>query len=217
MTYNMPFLKAVADKLDIKYGPNSKEHNLKKIINTKLAGYHTSIEEWEKKDMLLEDIDNFLKETPVDDSYVDPEVARLSGFSFEEADKQKHKKEKDNLYKKAMKLVRVQIACNDPNKREWEGEIFTVRNASLPEVKKYVPFNVPTHVPQILLNMIKEKELQTFVSSKAANGTVTKKSRLIPMYAIQELPPLTAQELEAIKRKQLVEKQDQASSSLLGV
>lgn len=216
MTYNLPFLKAVADKLNVKYGPNSKDFAMKKLIDKELAYYHTSIKEMEDKNMLLEDIEKFIKETPKDTNYVDPEVKRLATFSFEQADKQKYEKEKENLVKKAMKLVHVQISCNDPNKREWEGEIFTVRNAVLPEVKKYVPFNVPTHVPQILLNMIREKELQTFVSTKAANGTVTKKSRLIPMYAIQELPPLTPQELEAIKRKQLVERQDK-SSSLLGV
>lgn len=215
-TYNVAFLRALSEKVGVKFGYNAKEETLRRNLNRELAYYHTSVEKFEENAMLLEDIEKFLQETPKDESYIDPEVAKLKSLSFEEVEKKKAEKDKEQLTKKAMKLVRVQIACNDPNKREWEGEIFTVRNAVLPEVKKFVPFNVPTHIPQILLNMIKEKELQTFVTVKNPNGTTTKKSRLIPMYAIQELPPLTPEELEAIKRKQLVENRNE-STSLLGI
>ena len=133
------------------------------------------------------------------------EIEKLKGMTFEEADKRHIEGEEKAVYKKAMKLVRVQISCNNPNKTSYQGEIFSARNKYIPEVKKFVPFNVPTHVPTILLNMIKEKQLQTFVTEKLPNGMQTKRSKLVPEYNIQVLAPLTAEEFNAIRQKQLAE------------
>jgi hypothetical protein len=104
-----------------------------------------------------------------------------------------------------MKLVRCTITCNNKNKTNYVGEIFSVRNAVLPEVKKMVPFGVITHIPSILLNVIKEKKYQMFKVKKLPNGITTKESYLIPEYNIQVHPPITSEELEAIKQKQLAE------------
>ena len=133
------------------------------------------------------------------------EVEKLSSLTFAEADRKRAQQEERNVYRKAMKLVRCQIACNNPNKASYQGEIFSVMNHAIPEVKKFVPFNVPTHVPQIMLNMIKEKQLQTFVVKKLPNGDQTRVSKLVPEYSIQILPPLTAEEFNAIRQKQLAE------------
>lgn len=133
------------------------------------------------------------------------EIEKLKGMTFEEADKRHIESEEKTVWKKAMKLVRVQISCNNPNKTSYQGEIFSARNKFIPEVKKFVPFNVPTHVPQILLNMIKEKKLQTFVTEKLPNGMQTKRSKLVPEYSITVLSPLTPEEFNAIRQKQLAE------------
>lgn len=113
-------------------------------------------------------------------------------------------KEKEKIANKnAMKLIRVRISCNNPNKRNYECEIFTVQNAEL-QVKKCVPFNVPTHIPMILYNAIDEKKCTIFIkdrNSKIGNSKV----KLIKEYNIEVLPPLTNEELEAIKQKQLAE------------
>lgn len=132
-------------------------------------------------------------------------VAKLSAMSFNEAEGKAVKSARAEKQKEAMRLVRCTISCNNKNKSEFSGEIFCARNKILPEVKKFVPFGVPTHIPLILLNMIKEKQYQVFRTKKLPNGQNVKEPSLIPEYNIQELPPLTQQELDAIARKQLAE------------
>jgi len=133
------------------------------------------------------------------------EIEKLKHLTFEEADKKHMETEEKAVWKKAMRLVRCQISCNNPNKTSYQGEIFSARNKFIPEVKKFIPFNVPTHVPTILLNMIREKKLQTFVTEKLPNGMQTKRSKLVPEYNIQVLAPLTPEEFNAIRQKQLAE------------
>lgn len=129
----------------------------------------------------------------------------LSKVTFADLEKESNATNTSNALKEAMKLVRCTISCNNPNKASYTGDIFCVQNAKLPEVKKFVPFNVPTHVPSILLNMIREKQCQKFVSKRLPNGQQATESKLVPEYNIQILPPLTKEELEAIKQKQLAE------------
>ena len=133
------------------------------------------------------------------------EIERLANLTFASADKKQAEKEEHDVQKRAMKLVRCIITCNNPNKRSYQGEIFCVRNKSIDMVKKMVPFNVPTHVPQILLNMIKEKQLQHFTAKRLPNGIESKTVKLVPEYNIEILPPLTSEEFNAIKQKQLAE------------
>ena len=135
----------------------------------------------------------------------DATVEKLSKITFSGADAARAKERSRNVEKEAMKLIRCQINCNNKNKTSLTGEIFCARNAVIPEVKKFIPFGVPTHVPEILLNMIKEKQYQMFRKEKLPNGNQITRSYLIPEYTIQELPPLTSAELEAIKQKQLAE------------
>lgn len=145
------------------------------------------------------------KETKETKTNVDNTTNKLATMSFAELEQKKNEKDKEKYSKEALRLVRCIITCNNKNKTSYSGEIFSARNAVIDEVKKYIPFNVPTHIPTILLNMIKEKQLQMFKKEKLANGSVVTRSYMMPEYNIQELPPLTAAELEAIKQKQLAE------------
>ena len=130
----------------------------------------------------------------------------LSSMTFGKLSKAKEEINKERVEKKAMKLKRVQITCNNQNKRNWTGEIFTVQNGSLgAPIRKFVQFNVPTHVPEILYNTIKERQLQIFYTEKASNGQKVTRSKLINEFSITDLPPITAAELDAIKKKQLAE------------
>ena len=130
----------------------------------------------------------------------------LSSMTFGKLSKAKEEINKERIEKKAMKLKRVQITCNNQNKRNWTGEIFTVQNGSLgAPIRKFVQFNVPTHVPEILYNTIKERQLQIFYTEKASNGQKVTRSKLINEFSITDLPPITAAELDAIKKKQLAE------------
>ena len=114
------------------------------------------------------------------------------------------KEQKAKALEDANKLVRVRITCNNPNKTNYTSEIFCVRNDKVAEIKKAVPFGVAWHVPRMLLNMIEEKQFQKF-EKKRVNGNQITTTKLMPEYTIEYLPPLTEEEFEAIRQKQLAE------------
>lgn len=122
------------------------------------------------------------------------------GKSAKQALAQKHLKKRND----SLKLVRVNITCMNPNKRQWKGELFSVGNRVIGTVKKFVMFNTPEgfHVPAVLLNMIKARECQIFVEVTLPNGKKTKKGTLIPEFSIQELDALTEKELEDLSKRQ---------------
>ena len=106
--------------------------------------------------------------------------------------------------KEASRLVRVNVTCMNPAKKEWTGEIFTVSNSVVGTFKKFVLFNTPDgwHVPQIILNAIKERQFQQFVKSKGLRGNEVKQSKLVKEFAVEVLPPLTHDEITELARQQ---------------
>lgn len=109
------------------------------------------------------------------------------------------------MRKEMLKLVRVRITCMNPAKKEWEGEIFTVANRGLGTIKRYIPFNAQDegwHVEQILLQMLQERECQTFYNAKSKNGVTIRKGRMIKEFAIEVLPPLSEKELHDLAQRQ---------------
>lgn len=103
-----------------------------------------------------------------------------------------------------LKLVRIQIACVNPNKAGLPGEIFTVHNDVVGTVKKFVPYNEAGeayHVPMVLLKFLKRKKfMQIKDPPKGSRASATQK--LVPEFAIQILPPLTEAELKELARAQ---------------
>ena len=104
--------------------------------------------------------------------------------------------------REASELIRVRITCMNPNKKEYEGEIFTVGNSLVGTMKKYVPFGVEWHVPRIMLNMIKSRKCQVFQTSRDPRGNRIKEGKLIKEFSIEELPPLCEKELKELARRQ---------------
>lgn len=104
----------------------------------------------------------------------------------------------------ASELVRIRVSCMNPNKKEWEGEIFTVGNSLVGTFKKFVPFNAEDgwHVPRIIYNQLVERQCQIFVAARDERGNTTRKSKIIKEFAVEVLPPLTRQELDELARRQ---------------
>lgn len=111
---------------------------------------------------------------------------------------------RNRLRKEASALVRVRVTCMNPNKKEWKGEIFTASNSIVGTFRKYVQFNAEEgwHVPQIILNMIKARQFQTFYTIKNERGVAVRKGKLVPEFAVEILPPLTEKELLELSRRQ---------------
>ena len=112
------------------------------------------------------------------------------------------------MKQEALKLVRIRVTCMNPAKKEWDGEIFTVGNAAIGSVKKFVPFNVEDgwHVPHCIYEMMKNRMCQVFVSGKTKNGVTTREGKLIREFAIEVLPQLTKEELDELARRQAMAK-----------
>lgn len=133
--------------------------------------------------------------------------AELDDGSGEQAAEQPAEAESGNarrlrIRRHAEELVRVVITCMNPNKRDWESEIFCAGNAITGTHKKVVPFDTEWHVPRIILNMIKQRKTQVFVTRKDERGRSIKEGKLVPEFNVVELPALTEKELHELKQQQ---------------
>lgn len=108
--------------------------------------------------------------------------------------------------KDALKLVRLRIQNVNPAKADLHGEIFTFANEVIGKVSKYVPYDEAGesyHVPNCIYKMLKSKK---FLNVKTYTDKVTGKLIIdkswIDEFALEELPPLTPQELKDLALKQ---------------
>ena len=185
-------LKDIATKLDFTHHHNIGEERLEAQLREHCLNHGTTLEEVIKK---LEEGEEVVLQKVV------PKQEKITFASLAAA---KSKKRKQELEKDAMQLIRCIITCNNKNKTSYQGEIFEVRNAVIPGMKKFVLFDVPTHIPKIMYNMLKEKKCQIF-RSKRVDGRDETVPLEINEYSIEVLPPLTEEELQSIRQKQLAE------------
>ena len=108
----------------------------------------------------------------------------------------------------ASRLVRVRVACMNPLKKEWEGEIFCAGNSVVGTFKKYVPFNAEDgwHVPNIILKQIQRRQCQVFYTAKDERGNKVRKGKLIKEFAVEILDPLTDEERKDLAQRQAMAK-----------
>lgn len=102
--------------------------------------------------------------------------------------------------KKASKLIRLNITSVDPNKRDWSGEYFIAGNSEVGFFKKYVPYGLDWHVPEIILNTIKDKKCAVYLNDPKQKGQKIRK--LVKAYNVDILPPLTKEEIEELAKAQ---------------
>lgn len=111
----------------------------------------------------------------------------------------------DDLIKEATREVRCVVINNNPDRQDWKGEIFTAQNAVVPKISKYVPFGETWHVPVIILNMIKERQYRKSITYKE-DGRTVKTQKWLPEFTVNELPPISEEEFNAIRDRQLAQK-----------
>ena len=111
----------------------------------------------------------------------------------------------DKNIDQSKRLVRCIVTCNNPDKRDATGEIHTAGNAKNLE-SRYVAYRIAWHVPQIILNSLKEKKY-TLAKQEIDPKTnkVVVKTDSFPEYSIEVLDPLTEEEFNAIKQRQLAQ------------
>lgn len=121
--------------------------------------------------------------------------------------KKKVLSEKDKMRREANKLVRVIVTCMNPNKRDYAGEMISVAN-SLFEIKKFIQFGKPYHVPQAILTVLEERKFQAFEKFTDRKGNDGRRGKLMPEFAIQYLDPISPKELDDIRQRQLLQTGD---------
>ena len=171
-------LKSRAEKLGVKFHPSISAEKLREKIKAAQTEGEGSVGE-------------------------QPEVKSATGTAEESLAAKKLR-----LKREALKLVRVRITCMNPAKKEWEGEIITVANNAVGTVKRYVPFNTEDgwHVEHILLEQLRERQCQIFVTEKDSRGNKVRKGKLIREFAIEMLDPLTEEELAELAQRQAMAK-----------
>lgn len=112
------------------------------------------------------------------------------------------------LRRQANELIRIRVTCMNPNKKEWEGEIFTAGNGAIGSFTKFVPFNVEDgwHVPRVIYNQIVQRQCQIFTTTRDGRGNSVRTGKLIKEFAIEVLPNLTTEELHELAARQAATK-----------
>jgi hypothetical protein len=102
----------------------------------------------------------------------------------------------------ATQLVRVVVNCNDPAKKEWQGEVLEVGNGIIGEIKKFIPFGNPWYVPKALIRMIEGKQYQKFYTRRDKHGNETRYGVNETAFNVSYIGNLDADELAALAKNQ---------------
>lgn len=108
------------------------------------------------------------------------------------------------LRKEASRLVRVVVTNMNPTMKDHDSAIYTVSNSVVGTHKKLVPFNNTEgwHVPQIIVNHMKERTCQIWVNGKGPRGEKVKVKKMIPELNVIELNALTPAQLKDLATQQ---------------
>lgn len=110
--------------------------------------------------------------------------------------------------KEELRLIRCRIQNMNPTKADLHGEIITVRTKYLGIVKKFIPFGEATengyHIPYILYKELKNRKfLHVSTKTNRVTGQIeVSHKKWISEFAIEELDPLTPEELSDLKAQQ---------------
>ena len=115
-------------------------------------------------------------------------------------------KVRENL-DKATALVRFRLSVLDPSKQGWTGIRVSAGNDNFTAIQRIIPFNAPVwHAERILVEVLKNMKYQQFTSAKhnrLGNIDNINKPKKLPCFHIEELPPLTEEELKQLAQYQV--------------
>lgn len=101
------------------------------------------------------------------------------------------------------RLIRVRIQNLDPKKKDLPGEIITVANEYMGTIRKFVPFGEATdngyHIPYCIYEFLKNRK---FLNIRVSNNGKKIEQMWVREFAIEELPPLTQEDLDKLAAAQ---------------
>jgi hypothetical protein len=106
----------------------------------------------------------------------------------------------------AMRLIRLRITNLNPSKKDLHGEIFTVANRYIGNVRKFIPYGEVTdngyHVPNVIYKQMKTRKFLNVKTRRGKNGNIIVDQQWAPEFALEVLPTLTKEELAKLAAAQ---------------
>ena len=111
------------------------------------------------------------------------------------------------MHREQMKLVRVRITNMDPKKKDLPGEIWTVANEYLGNVRKMIPYGEQTddgfHIPYCLFRLLQSKRFLHIRTVKdRVTGMERQENQWVKEFSLDVLPDLTKEELARLAAAQ---------------
>lgn len=111
------------------------------------------------------------------------------------------------MHREQMKLVRVRITNMDPKKKDLPGEIWTVANEYLGNVRKMIPYGEQTddgfHIPYCLFRLLQSKRFLHIRTVKdRVTGLERQENQWVKEFSLDVLPDLTEEELARLAAAQ---------------
>ena len=111
------------------------------------------------------------------------------------------------MHREQLKLVRVRITTMDPKKKDLPGEIWTVANEYLGNVRKMIPYGEQTddgfHIPYCLFRLLQSKRFLHIRTVKdRVTGLERQENQWVKEFSLDVLPDLTKEELARLAAAQ---------------
>ena len=182
----LALLKERAKQMGIPFSNNISLETLRKRISDKMEG----------------------KEEPeVNPLTGDVEIAAITSAPKKLDAKQNALALRKMMQRDQMKLVRVRITNMDPKKKDLPGEIWTVSNEYLGNVRKMIPYGEQSddgfHIPYCLFRLLQSKRFLHIRTVKdRVTGVERQDKQWVKEFSLDVLPDLTKEELARLAAAQ---------------
>jgi len=182
----LTLLKERAKQMGIPFSNNISLETLRKRISDKMEG----------------------KDVPeVNPLAGDAEIAAITSAPAKLDAKQNALALRKMMQREQMKLVRVRITNMDPKKKDLPGEIWTVSNEYLGNVRKMIPYGEQTdegfHIPYCLFRLLQSKRFLHIRTVKdRVTGVERQDKQWVKEFSLDVLPDLTKEELARLAAAQ---------------
>ena len=182
----LALLKERAKQMGIPFSNNISLETLRKRISDKMEG----------------------KDVPeVNPLAGDAEIAAITSAPAKLDAKQNALALRKMMQREQMKLVRVRITNMDPKKKDLPGEIWTVSNEYLGNVRKMIPYGEQTdegfHIPYCLFRLLQSKRFLHIRTVKdRVTGVERQDKQWVKEFSLDVLPDLTKEELARLAAAQ---------------
>jgi hypothetical protein len=186
-----------ADEIGVKWHHKHKIETIQKNINSFLESSNPTLEtvlEMPSKEQPVR------PRTPQEERWLATQIIPVTEANYKAEQRRLDKR-------KCAQLVHCKIHCNNPDKRNWNGEFISVGSAKLGTFKKYVPFDgKPYHLPKIIYDMLVEKKCTIMQKGTDDRGVKATIPSQIKEFNIEVLEPLTLEELDDLRVQQALAK-----------